>query len=181
MDHLQKTFRDDPKVAISCIYCNYKEQAEQTVVNLVASLLKQIVQDSNTTLDNLKPLYTRHNTQRTRPTVGELTMVLESEVRTHSKVFVVVDALDECCEEDGTRATLLNVLESLAGNVSLMVTSRDLPSIAREFEGKKRLTISANDEDIKAYIKGRIALAPRHLKNLQDTIVTKMIESVQGM
>ena len=180
VNHLQKTFEGDDKIAVLCIYCNYKEQSEQTVTNLIASLLKQIVQDLGSTLDNVTPLYTHNKGQCTRPTLDELTKVLETEFGTYSKVFIVVDALDECREEDGTRERLLKALRSLTGNVNLMVTSRNLPSIAREFEGKKQLTIRANDQDIKIYINGRIAVAPRHLKNLQDVIVNRIVESING-
>jgi len=181
VDHLQTVFEDDSKIAVLCIYCNYKEQVEQTVTKLVTSLLKQIVEEPGAALDHIKRLYIRCRTNDTQPTLHELTTALESEIRTYSKVFIVVDALDECHEEDGTRAKFITVLQSLAGNVHLMVTSRDLPSIAREFHGKRQLIIRANDDDIKMYINGRIALAPRHLKNLRETIVSKIVANVKGM
>jgi len=176
--HLQTIFKDDDKVVVLYIYCNYKEQAQQTVTNLIASLLKQILQNPRASLDEVKSLYASHKNGSTRPTLVEFINALESNIRTCTKVFIVVDALDECREEDGTRASLLQALRSLTGTVNLMVTSRNLPSIAREFEGKKRVVIRAHDEDVTRYIRGRIALAPRHLKKLQETIVH---QSVEGM
>ena len=181
MNHLQTIFKDDDLVIVLCIYCHYKDQTEQTVTNLVASLLKQIVQHPQANLDNVKSLYTVHKNQGTRPTLDDFITAFGLETRSCSKVFIVVDALDECREEDGTRARLLKALRSLAGNVNLMVTSRDLPSIARDFEGKKRLTIRARDEDVTMYIRGRITLGPRHLRNLEGTIVNKIVENVKGM
>ena len=62
-----------------------------------------------------------------------------------------------------------------------MVTSRNLPSIGRDFEGAKRLHIRAKDDDIRVYIEDRIALGPRHLKNLQEAIVNKILENAKGM
>jgi hypothetical protein len=76
---------------------------------------------------------------------------------------------------------LLEVLRSLPGQVNLMVTSRDLPSIARDFKGAKRLHIRAKDDEIKIYIEGRIALGPRYLKKLQDVIVNRLVENAKGM
>ena len=127
--HLQKIFKGD-NVAVACIYCNYKEQIEQTVSNLVASLLKQIVQDRYGASDNVKSLYELHNHQSTRPTLDELTTALKSEIGAYSKVFIVIDALDEYPEDNGIRLNLLKALRSLVGTVNLMVTSRDLSSIA---------------------------------------------------
>jgi hypothetical protein len=181
VNHLQTLFKDN-NVAIACIYCNYKEQTEQTASNLVASLLKQIMPDHFAISDNLKSLYNHHNDKCTSPTLDEFAKALKLEIGKYSKVFIVVDALDECREDDGTRTNLLRVLQSLAGMVNLMVTSRDLVSIAREFEETKRLNIRANNQDVQRYIEGRIARAPRrHLKVLQESIVRKMVENVRGM
>jgi hypothetical protein len=181
VNHLQTTFGND-KIAIACIYCNYKEQTEQTVPNLVASLLKQMVQDHFTTSNTVKLLFKRHKDKRTSPTLDECMEALKSEIGTYSKVFIIVDALDECREDDGTRANLLQALRSLVGKVNLMVTSRDLVSIARDFQETKRIDILANDQDVRRYIEGRIARAPRrHLKVLQESIVRKIVENVRGM
>ena len=181
INHLQAIFKHD-KVAIACIYCNYKEQAEQTVSSLVASLLKQIIHDRCAISDNVKWIYKYHSDRNTFPTLDELTRALESEIEMYSKVFIIVDALDECREDDGTRANLLQALRSLAGTVNLMVTSRDLPSIAREFQRTKRLDIRANDSDVQRYIEGRIARASRrHLIALRECILNTIVENVKGM
>ena len=131
--------------------------------------------------DDVKSFYDLHRRREAHPTLDQLTDVLISEIRTYSKVFIVVDALDECREDDATRAMLLEVLRSLPRQVNLMVTSRNLPSIGRDFEGAKRLHIRAKDDDMKAYIEGRIALGPRHLKNSKEAIVNKILENAKGM
>ena len=82
-------------MATTFIYCNYKEQADQTVSNLVASLLRQVVQGRRAISDDVKSFFERHRRQTSRPTLDQLTDVLISEIRTRSKVFIVVDALDE--------------------------------------------------------------------------------------
>lgn len=33
------------KVAVLVMYCNYKEQSEQSVINLISTLVKQLLQD----------------------------------------------------------------------------------------------------------------------------------------
>ena len=59
----------DPEVAVTCLYLNYKRQAEQTIENLLASLVKQLVQERPHLYSNLESLYTSHNERRTRPSV----------------------------------------------------------------------------------------------------------------
>lgn len=181
VEHLQKVFKDDNTVATTCIYLNYKEQNEQNVSNLIASLLKQMVQDCPAISKSVKALYVYHRNRNTHPTLIDLMETLKSEIGMYSKVFIVVDALDECeCHE--TRANLVSKLRSLtsAGTVRI-VTSRDLPSIAQDFQGIKRLDIHPSHHDLTRYLEGRIAAGPRHLKRLQEIIVSRIIQSAAGM
>jgi hypothetical protein len=169
------------------IYCNYKEQATQTPFNLVGSLLKQLVQDHRASYEHVKPMYKYHHERRTHPTFEELRQALQVEMKTFTKVFILVDALDECAETNDTRAKLLTVLESFASIANILVTSRDLASIARHFCSTKRLDIHADDQDVRRYIESRIPHEPRlalHVKGcpeLQEEIVNKIIENVRGM
>jgi hypothetical protein len=174
------SFKGD-NVAILCVYFNYKEQIGQTVTNVVASLLKQICQDRHAIPDAVKSLHKKHHIQNTRPTLEEFLEVLNSELAKYSKIFVVGDALDECPEENGIRARMLRALRSLASDVNLMITSRNLPTIAQDFKGTKSIEIRAKDEDVKKYIAGRISFAPQHVKELKDDIETKVIERARGM
>ena len=163
-----------------CIYCIYTEQTVQTVENLISSLLKQLAQDCSVISDTVESLYKRHVERNTRPTFEEYTRALQSEIKTFSRVFVVVDALDECLEDN--RSDLLTALRSLGNTVNLMVTSRDLSSIAKYFPRTKRLDIYATNEDVQRYIEGRITRTSRqHLKSLQEIIVNKIVENVKGM
>jgi hypothetical protein len=169
-----------------CIYCNYKEQ-NQTASNLIASLLRQLAEDDSATYDNVKSLYERHKDGKTPLTFDETRKALQSEIDTYSKMFIIVDALDESSEADGTRGKLLTVLRSLGSTVSLLVTSRTHASIEEAFYGTQRLEIRARDQDVRRYIEGRIPQASRlsiHVRGdqaLQEEIVTGIIQKVDGM
>jgi hypothetical protein len=179
VDHLQTLFRDS-NIGILCIYCNYKEQTTQTVTKLIASLLKQLVQDCRAISDNVQLFYSRHQHQNTNPTLEEITAAWETEIKAYTKAFIVVDALDEFSENNGYRIKLVQALRSLAGPINLMVTSRNLSSIEQHFRDAQRLHIRAADEDVAKYVQSQLVHYPR-LKNLQDTIVNKVIGNVDGM
>jgi hypothetical protein len=181
VNHLQRHYKDSD-IAVMCIYCNYKEQSVQTVSNLVSSLLKQLFQDKNAPSDAMKFFCKYHQDRDTHPTLNEFLEALGSEIEMYSKVFIVVDALDECTEDYGTRANLLSALRTLPGTVNLMFTSRDLLSISRQFQGTKRLNIRAHGEDLRKYVRGRIASLPRrHLIGLQEVIEDKVVKVAGGM
>lgn len=185
VDYLQLNFKSD-HVAIAWIYCDYKHSSEQTLVNLIGSLLKQLVQERRIS-DDVKRLYEHHSKRSTRPTPEEVGRLAKSEISSYSKAFILVDALDECPEESGTRQNLLKELQSLPGNVNLMITSRDLPTIQQEFKGERRLDVSANREDVTRYIQGRISREDRLLRHikadptLKDAIMETIVGRVEGM
>jgi hypothetical protein len=162
------------------MYCNYKEQTEQTATNLIASLLEQLVQDCRSISENTKSFYNQHRNQSTSPTLDEFITALGTEIKTYSKVFIVVDALDECSESNGSRAKLLRALRSLTGPVNLMVTSRDLPSIEQYFRQAQHLRICPTDEDVTKFIQSQLADYP-NLFHMRDIITTKIVEKVNGM
>jgi hypothetical protein len=184
VDHLQTTLENE-NVAVACIYCDYKEQAKQTIPELVASLLKQLVNGRSTASDDVKKFYKKfHDERKSRPKLPDLIKALQSEIRTHSRVYIVVDALDECLECDQTN--LMEKLRSLAG-ANLMVTSRLFLSIERQFQGTGRLDILANNDDVRKYIEGRIPgenRLARHVERhptLQKDIVDSITTNVRGM
>jgi hypothetical protein len=162
VNHLQTLSAEDDSVATTFIYCNYKEQAQQTVSNLVASLLRQIVQGRRAISDDVKSFFERHRRQTSRPTLDQLKDVLISEIRTRSKVLIIVDALDECREDDTTRALLLEVLRSLPRQVNLMVTS--LPSI----NWTRRETPAHSTKRVLSWI--TYAVRPLSVKELQHAL-----------
>ena len=136
--------------------------------------------------EDVKHIYELHKKNGTRLTLNEALRVLVSAARRFSKVFIVLDALDECPEASGTRAGLLAALRTLKDTFKLLVTSRDLSSIAEDF-CDAQLRISASNDDVRRYIEKRIdseRWLKRYVKKcpeLQEEIVTKILENVQGM
>ena len=92
INYLEQTFKGN--AAVAYIYCNYKEQ-NQTAINLVASLLQQLVQGQSVISNDIIAIYRRHSRKQTRPSFAEYSELLESEAHRFSKVFIVIDALDE--------------------------------------------------------------------------------------
>ena len=181
--HLQDHCRANNAIVVF-IYCNYKDQARQTIPELVASLLKQVLQVQHQTSDNMKSFYKHHSSQGSRPNCKELRKAFQSEIGT-STVFLVVDALDECLERD--QEILIQELQSLAGDLHLMVTSRPLPLIEAVFQDAIHLEIRATDDDVRKYIRSRI-LRERRLKvhvakdkELQKNVEDKVMANVRGM
>jgi hypothetical protein len=171
-----------------CIFCNHKERTDQTYTDLVASLLRQLVEERGTVSMQVEKLYTEHTKKNTRPTSQEFLDALKREISAFcSTVFIVVDALDEGPEHEGMRADLVADLRNLGGACRLMITSRDLPSIGEIMVGVPRLEIHAHAGDIEKYIEVRLSREPRlrrlleHDSELQELLIPTVKDKSDGM
>jgi Cdc6-like AAA superfamily ATPase len=180
VEHLQAKFRNDPSIGIAYLYCNFRRQQEQNAADLLASLLKQLIQRQPLP-ENVTGLYKRHNDERTRPSFDEISKVLHSVVADYSKTFIIIDALDEC-----QVSRLLSEIFNLQAktNASLFATSRFIPEIMKKFDGSISLEIRASNEDVQRYLDGHMSQLPSCVQrshDLQEEIKTEIIKTIDGM
>jgi hypothetical protein len=128
IDYLMRTFGEGG-IGIAFIYCNYKEKADQTVKNLLASLLQQLIQRRRVIPNKVCLLYEQHISKGTWPSLADYSKLLHRELAACSRAFVIVDALDECDEANGTRGNLITSLLGLPPTTYVMVTPRHSLSI----------------------------------------------------
>ena len=185
VDHLLKTVQSS-SIGVVYVYCNYKAQEEQSTSNLLAAILKQLVQTRSSLMEPVERLYVEHDKQKTRPSVDEIFAALLYVLAKLSAVHVVIDAVDECRDSDGTRRIFLAKLHDLQAKTDLriMVTSRNIPDIIKEFKAALRLEIRASDEDVKRFVAGQVHRLPRCIQRdaaLQNLMQDKIIEAANGM
>ncbi|EHK17626.1 uncharacterized protein TRIVIDRAFT_160183 [Trichoderma virens Gv29-8] len=186
VDHLENTFKA-PKIGIAYIYCNYKRQEEQVIEKLLSNLLKQLSRGQHPLPNCVRDMYSEHNYKRTRPSLSKIQKVLHSVVEMFSRVFIVVDALDECQNSNGCRQNLFTELFNLQEKceVNLFVTSRFIPDIVDRFTTASiSLEIRASTDDIQTYLKNHISQLPilsQQKDELQKEVVTVISEAVDGM
>jgi hypothetical protein len=183
VDHLQKSMQT-PDVGVAYVYCNYKRQADQTTSSLLAAMLKQLVQDRPSIAKPVTSLYDHHEVQKTRPSVEETLGALQSVLADYSRMYVVIDALDECVHDH--RRELLSKLRELQSKTGLrlMATSRFIPDIIEEFNGMSQLEVRAADADVKRFVVGQTKRLPRCIQRddtLQELVQNKIVEAVDGM
>ncbi|CAF3544215.1 unnamed protein product [Fusarium graminearum] len=186
VDSLNSKFDNDSEIGIAYIYCNFRRQHEQKIGDLLASVLKQLTQCRSSLPDSVKSLYDWHKTKRTRPSVDEILGLLQSVAAMHSRVFVIIDALDECLASDGCRTRFLSELFNLQvrHGINIFATSRFIPEIMDRFETSLSIEIRASPDDMARYLKGHIEQLPsfvQHDRQLQEEITTGISEAVDGM
>jgi Cdc6-like AAA superfamily ATPase len=182
IEHLLK---NKPKtVGLALIYCNYREQASQTVEGLLSCLLRQLCEPLSPLPDQLTSLYRNHKERHTLASTLHLSEVLSSVVASYSKTYIVIDALDEC--EKKHREKLLKELFELQAQkgINIFATSRKISDIESIFEGRLHKEIVATEADIRKYTHGRLEVLPDFIRRdsaLQEEIIVAIAKAVSGM
>jgi hypothetical protein len=114
------------------------------------SLLKQLAESQPSLLSIVKDLYNRHKTKRRRLSLEEILSTLHSVAAKYSRLFIIIDALDECKASSDCRRRFLSKILNLQAKVgaNVFATSRLIPGIEKEFNGCLSHEIRASKEDI---------------------------------
>ncbi|PTB55060.1 hypothetical protein M431DRAFT_508483 [Trichoderma harzianum CBS 226.95] len=183
IDNLHTRSLDDSTVGIAYHYCNFKRQEEQTAVSLMASLLKQLCSYQRSLPDVVKAVHKKHRVNKTRPSLEDISIALQSVASIYSKVFIAIDALDEC--QPTERSVFLSKLFDLQAKaeINIFATSRPILEVEKFFNGCQSIDIVATQDDVYKYIDGNISQLPsfQHNPDLKDLIGMEISTSVRGM
>ncbi|KAJ7218758.1 ankyrin repeat-containing domain protein [Mycena rebaudengoi] len=182
VDYLRNHLQND-SIVVAAAYLNHKESEVQSPSNILAGLWWQLVSERPLSA-SVQKLYQEHQKQRTRPSFDEVRDIVRSTIAEWSKVFIVVDALDEYSEDH--RRILLDTLTTI-GTVTLLLTSRPNIAPVAFFPTAPVVEIRAREEDIRRYIDVHIQTSARLSKHirarpeLRAEIESKIISNVDGM
>lgn len=184
IDYLHKAFFNDSSIVVLYAYCFYKDQSQQTLANMIAGLLKQLIQTLRFVPDQIRNLHESCKQRNVRPTEEDLSKALISELRGLRKVYIVVDALDEYSHSEAAKQSLLREIQKLRIISNLMITSRYISPFMDAFSGAIQITVSADVNDVRRYLESQMPTLPKCIRNkpaLQELIVRTITEAVDGM
>ncbi len=154
VDDLYTKWGHDPKIGIAYLYCNFRRHHEQRRGDMLANLLKQLAQAQPSLPESVKDFYDRHKATRTRPFPEEIAERLHRVAAMYSRVFIVVDTLDECQISDRYRTKCLEQLFHLytESQAICFATSRSMPETKALFQADILFEIRTNADDISNYL-----------------------------
>jgi len=136
-------------------YFDFRDVKKQDCYGLVSSLVWQLSAESDSCYDVLFKLYSDNNRGMQKPDLGALKKCLADMLSLpgQGKIYIIVDALDECPNFPGTPSAREDVLEFVKEivnmklpNVNLCVASRPEMDIRRVLEPLTTLKVSLHDE-----------------------------------
>lgn len=169
---------------VTFLYCEYGRQYEQTIDGLITALLRQFSSEDDRLLDQISSLKEVCEKEKRRPKRDEVSRMLTAVAKSYDRVFIIIDALDECSEE--TRRELLVSVRHLQNetSINLLATSRPVPEIEELFQKYPRLEIRASEEDVELYLQSRLRDLPdwvREDETLQQKIKSDISGAIDGM
>jgi hypothetical protein len=151
--------------------------------------------DTPDALQSLRQFYDRN----AQPPDDDLLDAIKATTKGFSKVYLIVDALDECPEEDNQRAYLLSMLKKIhswtQANLHILLTSRMVTNIALQLKPLFKTTVPGTgvidvddhqsdvDGDITVFIDNKLKTGDYPLLNegIQVEIKNTLVKKANGM
>jgi len=143
-------------------YCDFRDRREQTTVNIIGTILKQLIVRGEV-LEHVQKAF-----QKAKNEVGgrglrlpDMVRMLKQTIATLPQVFICIDALDECLPQHllGLLVSLEDTLQESPGT-RIFFTGRPQvqAEIEKRFTGSVILPISPKTHDIERYLKKRLEM-----------------------
>ena len=157
IDYIEHNIQGE-KVGIAYAYFDYNNQAQQSALNVVASLAKQLVSHVDDILPDLYRIYKALCMRNKSPDLEDFLQALRAASKALQTSFIVFDALNEC--EPEQRRILLDFIRRLPTSESkfkVFATSRPyLREIEEFFDHTPKIKIISDTQDIKTYLNKRM-------------------------
>ncbi|KAF3208564.1 hypothetical protein TWF191_000628 [Orbilia oligospora] len=172
------------RTGVAFIYCIYNEREQQSLDDILASILVQLVLGQPVIPESVQKVYKSHRKgEKPRLSLDEISKEITAIIKCYSRIFIVVDALDECRDDDIRKSLLSKLFElQTVSDIRLMVTFR--PGAISEALIKTRIEIRAQNEDLEIYLRNQMSKLPDVVTEnheLQNKIKDRISYLARGM
>ena len=181
----------EESIAVAYFFCDYKSRETQQIEVILGSLAAQIALQNPRAFEQLEEYYDELHQKGDLENPVEtdrLIAVIQEMASQFGKLYIVVDALDECGVETYNIAEALKELVDGAKSINLAVCSREEEDIREVLaDDFGRIEIEAHTEDLELYVGAEMSqrknLKDLYIKNpqLNADIRYSLISRAQGM
>jgi Cdc6-like AAA superfamily ATPase len=194
IEDLEKSLERQP---LLYFYFDFSDTDKQKTESMVRSLISQLYSKCGGASKEFNSLFSACGDGSRQPSCESLCKALLHMIDQVKEVWIVLDALDECCTRngeptEGLLSWIRDLLSSEQRNVHLLATSRpeqDIKSIVSDFAHADDMIHIQSDlvtNDIRMYVHTRVRQQEglkrwRSQPKVQDEIETRLMERVDGM
>ena len=167
-------------------YFDFNDLEKQKASSFLSSVVAQLCSQSTTLLDGAQDIYHKCHDGHQKPTLKDLQAALDRILKGFGKVFLVMDALDECCMEDNEREQLLKIINNIhvssSQSLHLLATSRrelDIEAVLVPMLTIPAISIQSArvDADIKIHVRSELGTLGKR-KNWPHDLLTEIEETL---
>ncbi|KAH6670655.1 hypothetical protein B0J14DRAFT_100518 [Halenospora varia] len=171
-----------PDAQVVYFYCKNNDPLRSHFTDIAKSLISQILQLNPNCLDFIHESMLASGERRAKDP-SRLLQILDQILTNHDSLYIGIDGLDECSEEERKLISNLITVSSKAnesqGNVRIMVTSRQEKDLERSLKSAVKFNIKPEnvENDIMEYITFKMAQLGQRYKFIQERerLITKEI------
>ena len=178
----------EDNIAVAAFYCDFLSQQEQTIVNIMGAILKQLVGRGGIAKDLREAFHkARKEVGGRGPRLADLMGMLRTTIASLPNVFICIDALDEClprCLPELLESLRNIVRESPSTRIFLTGRPHVREDIQRYFTKAVVIPISPNTDDVRNYLEMRLdrdAEPEAMNSDLRADIVRVIVEKISDM
>lgn len=193
LEHLTRLYGMDDRTGIAYMYCRHDApRDERSASSMVALFIKQLIWKTGALPHVVRDFCREYIRDARKPSLEKYVKILLDVSETFDQVFLVIDGLDECDEDD--RQSVIQACQtflSVSTSYRIFITSRREDDIEREFRRRKVPTIQIaaqnTNADIKAFVESEVSDLIAHKKlRLQDQarkqhIISTLVDESNGM
>lgn len=175
-----ETLSEENGWVFAYVFCNYQQRKENMCEMLLRSLLRMVLEQTQEIPDEVQRWPTRNKEISINDIIGQLRVSMKG----CSRVFFMVDALDELDMFQDLVSHLFDLQEAVS--VNLYFTSRKLPHIQMHFDRVMTVPIKATEYDVEVYLDNQMGRpnVPNFVRSnqaLQDEIKKTIVNAVGEM
>ena len=188
VDELYALSQSSAATALAYFYFDFNDGARRTAESLIRAVISQLYAQQENTPPTLGTLFAQNEEGARQPPISDLFAILLPVAECFNKIYLVIDALDECTECEQALQLLKQIQNEGKSRLHIIVTSRQLPEIEDSLADlvTDRLCVhdSLINDDINLYITERLKNDRKLAKwpqDLQEAIWKTLTTKTCGM
>ncbi|KAI1105307.1 ankyrin [Jackrogersella minutella] len=189
IEHLREKVRESETSSLAFVYCDYRQRQDQKATILLGNIWAQLFRRRGPTPTEIEQLFGEMLARLDfTPTKTQMINLIRDELTNGNlkRIYIVVDALDECSDEN-ERNGFIDSLHSLQPVANVLVTSRTTHLDNGGLSDVRAVRFTPTNEDMSAYIHARIRESKKisgyveRKPELVDDIRRIVIDRANGM
>ncbi|KAL9116967.1 MAG: hypothetical protein Q9187_006501, partial [Circinaria calcarea] len=188
IEHVKTLCSGDSTDGYAYYYFDFNDERKQRLEGLLRSILAQLSSQKVKLPKEIQRLYDESTRHQQQPNLSSLMETFFLLIRRFRRVYLVVDALDECTEREDLLNFINEVANQKANNASILVASRKEQDFVTGLEDITTKSLCVQDapteHDIRLFIQKRLMRDPKLKKrpeSVKREIEQSLVDGAHGM